>query len=292
MKTLRILTTILFMAVGPMSLAHAQQASKLGDNAALRYYQAFTQLKDAAISEEQAKKLNGILDGPVPFIDTEYRDLIEKNRPAIESMTRGTAIANCDWGLDYQLGEKMPADYIQQAMALGRLNVLYAFHLQHPGRDNDGSVRTLIAGLRFSHDVANGGSLFATLASSDLIVTHLRAIAFSLHLAGLNPAQKSLLRKAVIQLGPTGIDWQAGGRRYFNSERVRFANDPQALAALGRLQPAYQAAVSDPAKADGFMKLADGVPSQLTVSAGFLKASLAEKLNLTEKLAQTRASLR
>jgi hypothetical protein len=39
----------------------------------------------------------------------------------------------------------------------GRLNVLYAFHLFKTG-NKDGAVRALAAGLRFSHDVGNGGS--------------------------------------------------------------------------------------------------------------------------------------
>ena len=67
----RLISSVVVISAG-LSLGTAQQRPKLGDNAALRYYAAFAQLQDAAITNEQAKKLNGILDGPVPFIDNEY----------------------------------------------------------------------------------------------------------------------------------------------------------------------------------------------------------------------------
>jgi hypothetical protein len=53
--------------------------------------------------------------------------------------------------------------------------VTSAFHSFIAG-NKDGGVRTLAAGLRFSHDVGNGGSLFATLIAKDLLVNHLRAV--------------------------------------------------------------------------------------------------------------------
>jgi hypothetical protein len=109
-----------------------------------------------------------------PFDISRYNDLIQKNTPALEIMERGTSLPNCDWGLDYGLGGEVPVDYARKALALGRLNILYAMHLYHSG-NKDGAIGALAAGLRFSHDLANGGSLFATLAAKDLLVTHLTA---------------------------------------------------------------------------------------------------------------------
>jgi len=71
--------------------------------------------------------------------------------------------------------------------------------------DKDGGVRTLAAGLRFSHDVANGGSLFATLIAKDLLVNHLRAVAGALHLEQLSAAQRARLQEAVTRLGEDSI---------------------------------------------------------------------------------------
>src|SRR5947208_3013161 len=82
-------------------------------------------------------------------------------------------------------------------LVLGRLNVLYAFHLFKTG-NKDGAVRALAAGLRFSQDVGNGGSLFATLIAKDLLVNHLRAVTGAIHLEQLSANQRSQLQAAVI----------------------------------------------------------------------------------------------
>jgi hypothetical protein len=282
---LMILLTALFL--GPMS---AQHRSKLGDNAALRYYAAFSAMRDFAVTDDQAKELNGILDGPIPYVDSKYKDLVDKNRPALELMARGTALANCDWGLDYQLGEDTPAEYARNALALGRLNVLYAFHLQI-AHDNDAEVRTLAAGIRFSHDVANGGSLFATLAAKDLLTTHFRAVAFSLHAGGLSPAQRLVLQKAVEQLGPTGLDWQSATTLDLESLRGHFAKDPKASATLTQIIPTYIGTLIDPSKLPALQKLLAGAPQQVSEVIPNPKRILEEKQDFTEKLLQTRSLL-
>jgi hypothetical protein len=110
---------------------------KLGENAALRYWSALAPMQDFAITDEQANELKLILDGTAPYDDLKYRDLVDKNRPAPETMIRGTALPSGDWGLDYQLGPDAPADYVRKRLELGRLNVLYAFHLLLAG-DKDG----------------------------------------------------------------------------------------------------------------------------------------------------------
>src|SRR2546429_6402367 len=40
-------------------------------------------------------------------------------------------------------------------------------------RSKDAAVHALAVGVLFSHDVANGGTLFATLVAKNLLVTHL-----------------------------------------------------------------------------------------------------------------------
>jgi hypothetical protein len=93
--------------------------------------------------------LNEILDGTAPYDDLKYKDLVEKNKAALRTLTRPTAFPTCDGVLDYDLGEEAPVEYARKALGLGRLNVLYAFHLLVAG-DRDGTVRTLAAGLHFS----------------------------------------------------------------------------------------------------------------------------------------------
>jgi hypothetical protein len=71
--------------------------------------------------------LNLILEGTAPYDDSKYKDLAEKNRAALETMARGTALGNCDWGVEYQLGSGAPVEYVRKAAALGRLTCCSRF---------------------------------------------------------------------------------------------------------------------------------------------------------------------
>src|SRR5260370_12027356 len=158
MNILGLVTSSVLALILPAGLASAQLNGKLGENAALRYWSAFAQMQDSALTDRQAKEVNTMLDGTAPYDDLKYKGLVEKNRPALETMARATVLRNCDWGLDYKLGEDVPVDYARKALALGRLNVLYVFHLLIP-RDKPRARNAIIARLQFSPDVANRVSL-------------------------------------------------------------------------------------------------------------------------------------
>jgi hypothetical protein len=280
---------LVLLVVLSVSPAAAQQKPNLGENAALRYWAAFAQMQDYAITDAEAKKLNGILDGPVPYDDSQYKDLIEKNQPALATMARGAAVPKCDWGLDY-IGEDTPVDYARKALALGRLNVLYAFHLLIAG-DKDGAVKAIAAGLRFSQDVANGGSLFATLAAKSLLITHLRAIAFVSHTEPVSAAQRSVLQKAIVQLGPDALDWPSAAKRDLESLRGRYSSDPQGSAALTRIISSYVATLNDPSSMPAMKEVIAGAPQSLADLIPNPQRVLEEKQNLSNQLLQTRALL-
>jgi hypothetical protein len=291
-----ILSVILVLAVQASS-ATDQQRVKLGDNAALRYWSAFAQMQDSAITDEQAKELNLILEGTAPYSDLKYRGLVEKNRPALETMIRGTALPACDWGIDYQLGSETPVDYVRRALELGRLNVLYSFHLLI-AHDKDGAVRVLAAGVRFSHDVANDGTLFATVAAKDLLAEDLRGMSFALHVDDLSAAQKATLQKALAPLGPDGLDWEAGVKRELGVLRVPIPTpqgpkvlDPRASAALAKVIPSYAAMLTDPSLLAGLQETIAGAPKQLADIIPNPKRVLEEKQDLTDKLEQIRSLL-
>src|SRR6266436_4483924 len=209
MKHITAIPSIVLVLLLSTASAFADRNVSPADNAALRYWSAFSALQDSAITDEQARELNAILDGTAPYDDSKYKDLLEKNRLALEIMSRATSLSNCDWGLDYG-AEDVPVEYARKALVLGRLNVLYAFHLFIAG-NKDGGVHALAAGLKFSHDVANGGSLFATLIAKDLLVNHLRAVADVVHLEQLSVAQRAQLQEAVGRVGE-GLDWRTAAK--------------------------------------------------------------------------------
>ena len=288
MNILRLITSSVLALILPAGLASAQLNGKLGENAALRYWSAFAQMQDSALTDQQAKEVNTMLDGSAPYDDLKYKGLVEKNKPALETMARATVLRNCDWGLDYKLGEDVPVDYARKALALGRLNVLYAFHLLIAG-DKDRAVNAITAGLHFSQDVANGGSLFATVAAKNLLVIHVRAVAFALHVGELPAGQRIVLQRAVAQLGPNVLNWQSATKRDLESLRGRFSRDPEASAALTRIISSYIGALNGPANLPALQEVIAGAPVRVADLIPNPKRVLEEKQDLADKLSQTRA---
>ncbi|PYT97735.1 MAG: hypothetical protein DMG38_18805 [Acidobacteria bacterium] len=289
MKHIRAVPLIILAVLLSGVSASAQKHVPLSDNAALRYWSAFSQVQDVAITDQQARELNAILDGTAPYDDLKYKDLLEKNTLALEIMARGTSLSNCDWGLDYGLGEEVPVDYARKALVLGRLNVLYAFHLFIAG-NKDGGVRALTAGLRFSHDIANGGSLFATLIAKDLLVSHLRAIGDILHLEQLSSAQRAQLWEMVTRLGE-GLDWRTAAKRDLEALRGHYAEDSQTSAALTRIISSYVAVLDDPSKLPMLNVAIDSAPQQLANVIPNAKRVLEQKQDFINRLLQTRSLL-
>jgi hypothetical protein len=287
MKILNTIPSMILIALLSAGSAVAQRSQSLAENAALRYWSAFSEVQDSGITDPQAKELNAILDGTAPYDDSKYRDLLEKNTLAVEIMARATSLPNCDWGLDYGLGQDVPVEYARKALVLGRLNVLYAFHLLKTG-DKDGAVRALTAGLRFSHDVANGGSLFATLIAKDLLVNHLRAASAAQHLEQLTATQRTRLQQTVIGLGSHGVDWQSAMK-----QEMGVLNKPpwQESVSLVRVTQAYVAAVNDPSRLSQLEQLLVTVPQPLRDVIPSPKEVLVQKQELDEKLMQTRSLL-
>lgn len=283
---LRISLVMVALATG-LGATSAKEKVHLGDNAALRYWSAFAQMQDSAITEEQAAELNTIIGGTAPYRDLKYRDLVEKNRPALETMVRGTALGSCDWGLDYELGPNTPVDFVRKALTLGRLNILYSFHLALSG-DKDGSVRVLAAGLRFSHDVANGGTLIASLVATRLLADHLRVITHALQVEELSPREKLLLRQAVEQIGPEGLDWKGNVRRELS---IPMAWDSQSSAALARIIPVYVGVLDQPSTLPQLQQLIASAPAALRQIMPNPSRMVEAQQDLTEKIRQARALL-
>jgi hypothetical protein len=284
---IRLISSVVVAVAMSMGCASAQLRAKLGENAALRYWSAFAQMQDFAITDQQAKELNLILDGTAPYDDLKYKEFIEKNRLALETMVRGTSILNCDWGVDYQVGADAPVDYVRKSLAIGRLNVLNSFHLLI-NHDNDGAARTLAAGLRFSHDVANGGTLFAAISAKTLLVAHLRAVQFALQGGGLSVAQRSTLQKAVAQLGSDGLDWQSAVKRELE---MPLGLDAKASAAVGQIVPVFVSALNNPSVLPKLEEMRAAGPQPLPEIIPNPRRVIEERQDLIDKLQQTRLRL-
>jgi hypothetical protein len=277
---------IVFLTVGH---AMSQRKVSLADNAALRYWAAFSQLQDAAITDQEAKELNSVLDRMGPFDMSRYNDLIQKNKLALEIMARGTLLPNCDWGLDYGLGGDVPVDYARKALALGRMNILYVMHLYHSG-NKDAAIAALAAGLRFSQDLANGGSLFATLAAKDLLVTHLTELSDALRMGQLTTAQRSRLQNAVTALG-NGLDWPAAAKKDLEALGSHYPGDSRVSVTLSSIVSSYTAFLKDESNLPRLMDAINHAPPELAQLIPNPKRVQEQKQELSEKLQQTRILL-
>jgi hypothetical protein len=275
----------------------AEKGAKPGENAALRYWSAFAEMQDVALTDAQVDQLNRILDGTAPFVQSTYKELLARNRKALETMARGTALPSCDWGIDYQLGPDAPVDYVRKALQLGRLNVLYSLRL---GMDNrEAAVQALAAGVRFSHDVANGGTLFSALAAKNLLAAHLLAMTFIVHMTGLSRDERTTLRDALARIGPDGLDWQAASKRELailrgplpTAEGVKTL-DPQSQAALTRISNLYVSALSNPSALPELQKAIANAPPPLQGLIPNPGRVVQQKQDLTRELTSLRAKLR
>jgi len=286
-RVIPIMLLLLAVAAGPAS---AQQTVRLGDNAALRYWSAIAQMQDAAITSQDALEMRMIFDGTATYDDAKYKDLVEKNKLAVETMIRGTKFVTCDWGAEIEMGSDTPDEYIRKSLTLGRLNVLYGYHLLSAG-DTGGAVRALTAGLRFSRDVGNDTTLFGTLVASSLIEAHLEAINFALRAPGapMSPSQRAVLEKALTQLGTAGLDWHAAMK--LELELTRTALTRQAAAGLARLTPAYLNAITNPSTLPALLQTIASASPQVQDVLPSPRHVLEAKQELTDKLQQTRSLL-
>jgi hypothetical protein len=287
MTTFRLIPAIILLLAVQISSASSTREVSLGPNAALLYWAAFSELQDSAISD--AKELNTILDGKAPYDDLKYKDLVEKNRVALDTMASGAGRPFCDWGLGYgyELGPATPIGYVWKARALGSLNVLYAYHLQSAG-EKEAAVRVLAAGILFSHDVASGGTLVSALVAKRLLLAHFNAVALVLRTGGLSTAQRLVLQKALAQLGPEGLDWQ---RVVSRELRILHKADPNDSAALAEIEPVYLKVLNNPSVLPALEQMQSSAPQQLAALIPSAKQVLAQKQELSDKLLQTRSML-
>ena len=186
-----------------------------------------------------------------------------------------------------QMGPDAPVDYARKAIQLGRLNVFYALHLLIK-KDNDGAVRALQAGLHFSHDVANGGTLFATVVAQNLIVAHLKAAVGLQQTGGLTAAQKAALLKSIDQLGPDGLDWASAMKREMEILPV---HDAQNMAARDKIEAGYVRLFSNPGTIAELQQTISSAPKTVAEMIPGPKRVLEAQQELTDRLQKTRAAL-
>src|SRR5690606_36128574 len=144
-------------------------------NAALRYWMAFAQMQDPPADEATAGLLARVEAGEAPWDEGRLGPIVRANSNALATMHRATALVECDWGLEVELGPATPIAHLARARVLARLNTLAGLQLTALGR-SDEAVDAWIAGIRFSQHVAQGGSLIAVLSGRAALRSSFRAL--------------------------------------------------------------------------------------------------------------------
>src|SRR5262245_46993276 len=143
MNRKRSILLVLALAFCCYALAQPPRAT----NAALRYWMAFALIDDPPGDAAAQTLLRDTAASEIAWDEKTFGSLIEKNRTAIEIMVRATALPECDWGLEYQLGPETPIAHLARARVLARLNVLSGIRELARNNPNE-AVNAWSAGLR------------------------------------------------------------------------------------------------------------------------------------------------
>jgi hypothetical protein len=175
-------------------------------NAALRYWQAFAELKDPPANQEIQVEMERTLSGETGWNEAKLGGIVAVNEIALGIMQRATKLPECDWGVEYSRGPDASMAFVPRAHVLARLNTLQGIRESSKGRAQ-AAVDTWLAGIRFAQDLTKGGSLIFALTAKSVLLQEMRTLTAEAKQGRLSSAQKKQLYAAVSALPEDGFDW-------------------------------------------------------------------------------------
>ena len=199
---LMVIATIVLYA----SPAPAQQPGDgLGQNAALRYWQAFAHL--SRLDEAQKKVLEGQPAAGAP--DAEAVKVTEAGRDALVYLRRGAAIGPVDWGLHREDGPNLLLPHLGRGRDLARLAALRArveFSRGNSVGAVDDAADAMVLGRHLSADLTAMISYLVQISCERIGIE-----AVAPQLAGLDAAALDRLEKRLAALPRGGTMEQTLG---------------------------------------------------------------------------------
>jgi len=190
-------------------------------NAALRYWQAFAELKDPPSTPGIQEEMEKVLSGTAEWDEAQLGGVVAANEIALGIMQRATKLPDCDWGVEYSRGPEASIAFVARAHVLARLNTLRGIRELSQGRPQS-AVDTWIAGIRFAQDLTKGGSLIFALTAKSVLVQELHTLTIEAKKGRLASAEKKRLYSAVSALPQDAFDWglawemdEAGADRFY-----------------------------------------------------------------------------
>ena len=95
-------------------------------NAALRYWMAFAEMKDPPADRSLQDLLERTSVGQAAWDEAKLGPILDSNGEALQTMQRATKLPECDWGIEYGRGTRAPITYLARARVMARLNTLQA----------------------------------------------------------------------------------------------------------------------------------------------------------------------
>jgi hypothetical protein len=203
------LSLLIFLMCALANRASAQlQYPPDTKNAALRYWIAFSEMKDIPADKATQELLEQTLSAQALWDEKKIAPILDANKFAIDIMQRATKLPDCDWGLEYKQGASASIAYAPRARALSRLNTLEGMRQLAAG-NTQSATDTWLAGVRFSQDLAHGGSLIFALMAKNALLANLRTLTLAANNGQLTAAERQQVSAALRALPEDAFDWSA-----------------------------------------------------------------------------------
>ncbi len=149
------------------------------------------------------------LNGHASWSEKALGSILDANSEAIGKMQRATKLPECDWGFEYDRLHRLPEAQVvlfMRARPLAELNALYGMREMAKGESQE-AVDAWLAGIRFSQDLARGGTAIFVLVANRMMLPDLHALTGAIRKGQLNEAQKREVYATVSALPDDGLDW-------------------------------------------------------------------------------------
>src|SRR5713101_5455896 len=154
----RALCVAMSIFVVPLGFTVADEGPGQGENAALKYWQAFATMPKLTDAEQ-----NRLAEYPAKPLDAHSREIVSQAEYALKMMRRAAALRQCDWGISFE--EDGVFVLLPQGSAARLLTSLARLRarMRFEAGQNAEAIEDLVAAMTLSRHVSQGGGFIMLL---------------------------------------------------------------------------------------------------------------------------------